>query len=127
MAGTVTVTEARAKDWPISKVTFTWLSSAGGAADGTTTYAYTGKVVRVVNVPDAAATQPTDLYDVTILDADSADVLAGAGANVSNAAKTQTVSPVLLGAVVESLLTLGVTNAGNAKGGQTIVYISKVG
>ena len=127
MAGTVTIDEANAKDWPISKITFTWLSSDGGAADGVTTFAYTGKLVRVVQIPDAAGTQPTDQYDMTILDTDSADVLAGLGANISNAAITQTVTPVTLGCVVESKLTLGVTNAGDAKGGKTIVYISKVG
>jgi hypothetical protein len=127
MAGTVTITEANAKDWPISKVTFTWLSDgATGAADGVTTYAYTGKLVRVVQVPDAAGTQPTDQYDVVVNDDDGADVLAGVGANISNAAKSQTVTPLSLGAVVESKLTLGVTNAGNAKGGKTIVYIGKV-
>jgi len=127
MAGTVTTDEANAKDWPISKVTFNWLSSAGGAADGETTYAYTGKLVRVVQIPGTAGVQPSDLYDMTILDTDSADVLAGVGANISNAAITQTVTPVTLGCVVESKLTLGVTNAGNAKSGKTIVYISKVG
>jgi hypothetical protein len=127
MAGTVTITEANAKDWPISKVTFDWLSSAGGAADGTTTDAYTGKIVRVVQIPGAAGVQPTDAYDITILDTDSADVLAGQGANISNAGVTQVVTPVTLGCVVESRLTLGVTNAGNAKTGKTIVYISKVG
>jgi hypothetical protein len=127
MAGTVTITEANARDWPLAKVTFTWLTDAAGAADGVTTGAYTGKVIRLVHIPDAAGTQPTNLYDVTVLDTDSADVLAGAGADVSNAAVTQVVTPVTLGCVVESTLSLHVTNGGNAKGGKTIVYISRVG
>jgi hypothetical protein len=80
-----------------------------------------------VQIPGAAGVQPSDLYDMTILDTDSADVLAGVGANISNAGVTQVVTPVTLGCVVESKLTLGVTNAGNAKSGKTIVYISKVG
>lgn len=125
--GTVTVAESRSTEWPLSKVMFTWVSTAGGDAGDVTTYAYTGKVVRLVQIPDAGGTQPTDAYDVTILDGDSVDILAGQGANVSNAGVTQVVTPITLGAVVESKLTLVVSNAGNAKGGKTIVYISKVG
>jgi hypothetical protein len=124
MAGTVTITEERIA--PIHKVTFVWLSSAGGAADGTTTGYYNGEIVRVVQIPDAAATQPTDQYDVIVTDDDNADALVGLGANLSNAATVQKVAADKLGTVANAQLTLGVTNAGNAKGGKTILYIKVV-
>lgn len=123
MAGTVTATESRPING-IAKIVFTWTSSSGGAADGATAGYYTGELIRVVQVPDGGGTQPTDAYDLTLLDDDGVDVLFGLGANVSNAAASQKHGiKDGLGAVVGSLLTLHVTNAGNAKGGKTIVYI----
>jgi hypothetical protein len=122
MAGTVTTTEV---NWArVKKVTFVWTSSAGGAADATTSQSYTGEIIRAVQIPDSGGTQPTDLYDVVVTDGDGADVLHGTGANLSNAAATNKHGAKDgLGTVVNSTLTLAVTNAGNAKGGKTIVYI----
>lgn len=51
------------------------------------------------------------------------DVLKGLGADLGNAANTYKADSDGLGAVVESKLTLAVTNAGNAKGGKTILFI----
>ena len=121
MAGTVTTTEETIGR--ISKVKFTWTSSAGGAADATTTGYYTGSIIRVVQIPDGGGTQPTNAYDIVVNDNDSADVLIGLGANLSNAANTDKVAADKLGVVANSQLTLAVTNAGNAKGGKTILYI----
>ena len=121
MAGTVTLTEITHTQ--PKKITFTWTSSAGGAADGATSGTYSGEIIRAVQVPDSGGTQPTDLYDVVLTDADGADVLHGLGANLSNAAATNKAAKDGLGAVVNSVLTLAVTNAGNAKGGKTIVYL----
>ena len=121
MAGTVTVTEQRFGS--VKKVTFAWVSDAGGAADGVTPKEYTGEILRVLEIPDGGGTQPTDLYDVLVKDADGADVLIGHGANVSNAANDDKVAADKLGVVASSVLTLAVTNAGNAKGGKTILYI----
>ena len=84
---------------------------------------YTGEVLRVVQIPDGGGTQPTDLYDVVVNDGDGADVLLGLGANLGNAANTDKVAADKLGVVTNSKLTLAVTNAGNAKGGKTILYI----
>lgn len=121
MAGTVTITE---HSWAyIKKIEFDWESSAGGAADGTTTDIYTGEIIRVVQVPDSGGTQPTDLYDVTVVDDDTLDIMYGLGANVSNAAPSQKQMSDGLGCVVGSQLTLHVTNAGATKGGKTIVYL----
>lgn len=121
MAGTVTTTEIIHA--PVKKVVFDWISSAGGAADAITTAVLTGRVIYAAQLPASAGTQPTDAYDVTVVDADGVDVLKGLGANLSNAAGTYKADSDGLGAVVESKLTLAVTNAGNAKAGKTILFI----
>ena len=121
MAGTVTLTEQTVG--LLKKVTFAWVSDAAGAADKVTTNIFSGEVVRAVHIPDSGGTQPTDLYDVDVNDADGADLLHGNAANISNAAPTETAPKDGLGALEKSKLTLAVTNAGNAKGGKTILYI----
>ena len=118
MAGTVVVTH---KTFPsMRKVTFVWTSSSGGAADGATTLPVDGAIEAVYQVPDGGGTQPTNAYDIVLTDSDSIDVLNGNGANLSNSANTLTATGLL--PVSSSILTLAVTNAGNAKGGKTIVY-----
>lgn len=116
MAGTVTTTEERIG--PIEEVIFVWTSSGAGAADATSTYAYNGEVVEVQIVP--GATTPTDLYDVTVTDNNSVDLLYGQGANVSNASTVVVKGAAL---VSNSKLTLGITNAGSAKDGTVIVHV----
>lgn len=120
MAGTVTVTERTHTS--VKKITWDWLSDASGNADLVTTAAYDGVIQRLVTVPDGGGTQPTDLYDLTITDGDGLDVLLGAGANRSNAS-TQQVASSSLGVVAGDTLTLNISNAGNAKGGVTHLYI----
>lgn len=120
MAGTVVTTEETIGT--IKKVKFAWTSSAGGAADATTTGVYSGEIIRLVTVPGAGGDQPTNLYDVAVNDADGNDVLMGAGANRSNAS-TEQVLGTSLGCVANDALTLAVTNAGNAKTGTVILYI----
>jgi hypothetical protein len=63
------------------------------------------------------------LYDVTVTDGDSIDVLNALGANLSNAATTLKSDQDGLGAVANDTLTLAVTNAGASKGGKTILFI----
>ena len=121
MAGTVAKSEITHRS--LKKIVFDWTSSAGGAADATTDEYYTGRIVYAAQIPEAAGTQPTDQYDVTVVDADGVDVLAGLGANLGNAANTYKADSDGLGAVVESQLTLAVTNAGDTKGGKTILFI----
>ena len=118
MAGTVVTTEETYGT--VKKVKFAWTSSADtGAADATTTNAYSGLVIMAVFVP--GVTTPTDNYDVTVADADGYDILAAQGANLSNAATvTKTAS---MGGVANDKLTLAVTNAGNSKNGTVVVYI----
>ena len=118
MAGTVVTTEQTHRS--LKRVKFAWTSSAGGAADATTSATYSGEVLTLVT--DPGATAPTDNYDVVVNDADSIDVLAGAGAN-RDTANTEYVLAASLGGCVDSKLTLAITNAGNAKDGTVYVYI----
>lgn len=121
-AGTITITEELLGN--VKKITFDWLSGTAGeagTASGPTTYPYTGNILRVVTIPDSAATQPTNAYDLTLTDADSVDVANGQLADRSNTATEWVVSS--LGAVVGDVLTLNVTNAGSAKGGTCIVFV----
>jgi len=119
MAGTVTATELTRSS--VKKLTFAWTSSAGGAADGTSTSAFDGKIIGFTTIPDGVAA-PTDNYDVVLNDADGHDVLLGAGLN-RDTANTEHVTEGSLAGVANSKLTLGVTNAGNAKSGTVIVYV----
>ena len=118
MAGTVTVAEQTHRS--LKRITWAWISTAGGAADLVTTQTYSGEVLTLVTDPGAAA--PTDNYDITVTDADGIDVLAGAGAN-RDTANTEFVLAASLGGCVDSVLTLNVSNAGNAKDGDVYLYI----
>lgn len=128
MAGSITVTTSRI-DHPlgaITKYSIAWVSDAAGAVSGNSFNVKAGEVVQVRYIPDSGGTQPTDLYDVTMTDANSIDVLGGSGANLSNANSTvavpavSTYFPRLLEA---GALTPVVANAGNAKGGTIVLYV----
>lgn len=120
MAGTVTVSERTHTS--VRKITWAWTSDASGNADKITTVAFDGVLQMLVTVPSGGGTAPTDLYDVTVTDGDSVDVLLGAGANRA-AASTQAVAASSLGVVAGDKLTLNVSNSGNAKQGTVHLYI----
>lgn len=126
MAGTLTITHQKHRS--IKTLSLAWTSTSGGAVSGNLTEAICGVILRVVFKPGTSGNQPTDLYDVVLNDADGLDVLAGLGANLSNAANTQK-CPLVGDAVaaaqpiaVDSTLELQVSNAGNAKSGTVVVY-----
>lgn len=118
MAMSVTTTEKTT--FSPRQIKFVWVSAADGTATGTTTNRYNGAVIDAVFVN---GTTPTDQYDITVTDSNSVDVLNALGANLSNAATTHKVYKDGLGAVVDSTLTLNVTNAGDTKGGTVILTI----
>lgn len=118
-AGTVTVAEEGFGS--VKKITWTWTSTAGGAADLATVGVYTGKIEALVTNPDGVAA-PTDNYDLTITDADGTDVLSAAGLN-RDTANTEIVLSASLGIVANDKLTLNVTNAGSATSGVVHLYI----
>ena len=93
MAGSITVAAAGIGG-NITRYTVTWLSDASGDVSGNSFPVEAGHLMQVRQIPNAAGTQPTDQYDVTVLDANSFDVLVGGGANISNAGPTY-ITPVL--------------------------------
>ena len=95
-----------------------WISDAGGDASETTPV-ISGRVMRVVTNPGGAAA-PTDDYDVVINDVDGVDVMAGALADRDTADTEQVIPdpPV----AVDGALTVVVSNAGNAKDGDVVIY-----
>jgi len=120
MAGTVTTTEETFDS--VKKITFDWLSSSGGVADATTTKIYTGMVERVVTIPDSGGTAPATVYTLTLKDDDGVDILDGYGASRSITA-TEMLNPGGFGAIAHTTLTLGITTAGDSKGGIVYVYL----
>lgn len=131
VAGSVTTTTADLGG-SYTKYTMAWVSSAGGAVAENPVTFKRGHIHQVTFVPNAGGTQPTDLYDVTLLDAISGgvDFLTGIGANVSNANRKIGVPQVgdgvtaLQRVFVEGLdLYPTVANAGNAKGGAIVLIM----
>jgi hypothetical protein len=108
----------------------TWTSNSSGAASETVNLVQAGELVEVQFVPWSGGDQPSNLYDVTAVDAYSFDVLMGQGANLSNSTVTK-VCPTITAKdgtttstttqVVRGTLTVAVSNAGNTKSG-TIVF-----
>lgn len=112
------------------KVSLAWTCSAGGAVSGTPTVQVRGEIVRVTFVPGTAGNQPTDQYDVTLLDSGGVDVLLGLGTNQSNTT-VNSLCPLIGDGVtknqrvaVNDTLELQVANAGNAKKGTVYVYLA---
>ena len=97
----------------VKKVKFAITSHTDGTAASETTSAYSGEVLRVVVIPASGGDQPTDLFDVEVQDEDGYDIVAGQGANLSNAATTTIVSS--LGAIANDKMTVSATNMGNTK------------
>jgi hypothetical protein len=124
MAGSITVTHTRLRG--LEKYSVAWVSSAGGAVSGNAVSVAAGELMQVGFIPDAGGTQPTDLYDVVVNDANSLDVLNGAGANLSNSTASVVVpvigSTTFRRTLEAGSLTPGISNAGASKGG-TLVFL----
>jgi hypothetical protein len=117
----VTLTETTHRS--MKMIVWDWLCTDGGIVSSATSNYYTGRIVYAVQIPDTGGTIPTDAYDVTVLDSSGVDVLNGLGMNLNHDVRTYKDDMDGLGAVCESKLTLTIAAAGNAKGGQTILYI----
>lgn len=103
----------------VVKHTFDWVSNVSGAATLPSTLAVSGQIQRVVIVPSAT-------------DEDGLDVLAGQGANLSATVASSVCPGVplkdgttvgVVPVVVDSVLTLNITNAGDTKAGKVVVYV----
>ena len=119
MAGTIVVTTSDAGQG-VSKYSIAWTSDASGNVSGNTVDLRRGHLIQAKFIP--GGTTPTDLYDVTLLDSDSVDLLAGAGADRAAAAASIVVptKPTFLEA---QTVTPTVANAGNAKTGTIVLYV----
>jgi len=115
-------TRDRFQEATVKKITFVWTSDALGATTGATTAYFSGIVYRTVFAPTLSAT-PSALYDVTVTDDDSVDILDGGGANLSSIATVQLQGLLGVSAIADTQLILNVSNAGSGKSGQVIIYI----
>ena len=126
---------------PIKRVIIDWTSDDTTGAVTATTGKIVGQLLKVVTDPGAAA--PTANYDIVISDDESLDVLSGlAGVGTAVAptlANRHTSTTEVVYLRTESVVTTGyplagtepyvcstlsvaVTNAGNSKNGQIIIY-----
>jgi len=124
-AGSVTVT--RIQSIPgIERIDLAWTSSAGGAVSGNT-LTLNGRVLQVKFVPGSGASQPDDLYDVTLVDAAGVDLLTvdgvSYGANLSNAAASVLSFDAPVAVDGASVVDLQVANAGAANGGTVSLWV----
>jgi hypothetical protein len=115
----------------VVKHTFDWVSAADGSATLPSGLAVSGQIQRIVIDPSGSAA-PSTLYDLTLTDEDGVDVLAGQGANLSETTTTSFCpgTPLKDGTttstyptVVDGILTLNITNAGDTKAGKVVVYV----
>jgi len=117
---------------PIKKIIATWTSSAAGAA-AATTKPISGFLIK--GVTDPGATAPTTLYDIVITDGEGVNVLSACQSNLANRSATATeevyfllknadATPIGVAAhpVVADPLTITVSNAGDSKNGEIILY-----
>ena len=125
MAGTVTVAEQLHR--AVRSIRWTWVSDGSGDASGTDTEKIVlGTPMALVFIPDTGGTQPDDNYTVKILDTDNADILRGQGSARAQI-YSDTTEQITYGDSTEprtfdSKLSLVVSGAGNAKGGQVVMY-----
>lgn len=117
----------------IRKVLVSWTSDDTTGAVTGTTMKIVGTLIKAVTDPGAAA--PTANYDIAITDEEGVDVLAACQSTLANrhTANSEQVYFLVLDAagtplaqsvhpVVCDALTIAVTNAGNSKTGQLVLY-----
>ena len=89
MAAVGAISQTHNKARTIRVLTLAWTSSSDtGAVSGIESQDLDGELLSVTFTPGTAGTQPSDQYDVTLLDDDGFDVLQGKGANRSNVTAT---------------------------------------
>lgn len=123
--GTVVVTTTTIS-YGVTQYAVAWTSSAGGAVSANAFSVVPGNIVAVKCVPGSGGTQPSDNYDVTLVDAQSIDILGGQGENLSNAAGAyiQFTTPFYFpGSGASQTLDLVVANAGSAKTGVCTLWV----
>lgn len=124
MAGTIVENDSNTR--AIRKYVVSWTCTAGGVVSETTNVILSGLIERVNFVPDAVDV-PTDLYTLTLSDADGIDVLQGVGAQGLSSTTASTMIPLISGnkIAIDDVLTIAVAAAGNAKKGTVSIYLSR--
>ena len=117
-----------------SRVIADWVSDdATGAVTGTSRK-IVGHLVKAVTDPGSPA--PSANYDIALTDDASADILANTDATLANRhtttsetveffVKNAAAAAMNRGPVVCSTVTIAITNAGNSKAGQIILYVER--
>lgn len=107
--------------------TYATAVAARGGLGGPRPSKIRGKITKIETAPGLngglVTALPTDLYDVTILDAYGADVLDGVGANRSG-----TIAQIVTAdfpVPVDSELTLTIANAGDTMKGRIILHLDQ--
>lgn len=124
MAGSITVTTTQVG--ALTQYSVAWVSDSSGNVSASSFAVKSGELMQVMFTPDGGDTQPSNAYDMAIADANGADVLAGAGADLSNSTATAavpTISTYFRRQVVAGNLTPNISNAGSAKGGTVALLI----
>lgn len=125
----MTFTYHDSPEYPVKKIVCDWTSDADGDA-AATTKKVRGRLIK--GVTDPSATAPTDNYDIVITDEESFNVLTNCGDDLADrdTANTEEVyflvtdgtTAIAVHPAVNDALTITVSNAGNAKSGQFILY-----
>jgi hypothetical protein len=102
-----------------------WTSTAGGAVSGNPFSVVRGKLISVKFVPNTGITQPTDLYDATLVDVDGIDLLNGAGQNLSHDLGTYVLFNPSIYLDGTSTLDLVIAAAGAAMTGTVYVWVEQ--
>lgn len=130
MAGSIIVATTGDVGGFVTKHSIAWTASAGGVVSGNPTTIRSGYLLQAKFIPGTAGNQPTDLYDVTLLDSDGVDILRGFGAARSNSVAQivptldgQGASQRQIGWIEGGVVTPMVVSAGNAKTGTLILYV----
>ncbi|MGE3448682.1 MAG: hypothetical protein AB7H92_14005 [Microbacteriaceae bacterium] len=117
MAGTATVS-SWGRSVKVHQVA--WTSDASGDCNAGVVY-LDGELVRIVTVPGAGGSAPTDNYDITLLDEDGIDLTAAEMFGDRDTSTTEELVPS--GRIVHhGPVTVTVANAGNAKTGVIKIY-----
>lgn len=124
MAGTATWTPQGSSLAGYQSYAIAWTANGSGAVSGNPND-LKGVLLRSIKfVPGAGGAQPSDAYDVQLLDADGVDLLDGEGADRSNATGSLlSWDPPLL---VNEPIDLVIANAGNAKSGTVTLWVQDV-
>lgn len=113
----------KARKAGIEVVTVPWTCDSAG--DAAVSVNLDGLLMRTQTIPGATSFAPTTLYDLTVLDADTFDVLGGMGADRS-ATVVETIdafTDTWMDRTVSGLHTMTIANAGSLNTGTVRFYL----